>query len=1037
MARVNRRFLVASPLIALPIVLLMASLSSGTAPIDGSAEVQYAVPNLTEQESAEPAIRQVAGNQIVQRNTRPGLLEVIAGSRTTGSPNHRHKNMSNNQSRGLLDSLFGSGNSSSSSSQSNLGSTRSRNRSSGPQQGPAEQKESVNWEGIPYHRPTNSNVTQQRIPVVDPNSTSVAKQSKATRSPSTRIIRGGSSTSIKARTASTRTESSPDVARENGASLTLPRPPADVAPTPVVSRRISSTSSSRRNDRRDLQALEALIERKPESTTGKTETRPEDEQEVALIPRVAKNQAKDSNPIESASEDSQQPSQSDAVAATTSNATNAAAESAQPISEPAPATALAEIGKPTPAPEPATAAEPRSAAEASLDIEEQKLSASGNYTVPVDPSSTSVILSDIPGHPYAASTPAGSTPAAAVSHRAGPPSSAFQSPSYAGSPIGSGVVPHADATTYGQSSEPSYQTARLPGSASDPYGSHSQSPRNRLTTNGQPLTEFSESSQAASARNTTAAESMALRGREVATVPIYPIPGRPQAAHPQANHQHQISPGNDDFDRSTYETRNQMRGAVASINGDGSVAASELPGIRVITHGPSEIMIRQTSQFEIRVENRGSIDAEGVLIRAMVPDWADLGGQNASIGNIEVRDQGSGRLLVWTIDQLPAGNSERMFVRLTAARSGNYDLDVDWTLLPQKSVTKIQVHEPRLDVTIEGPDEVVYGQSQTYKVHILNPGDGTAPNVVFTLSPNSATPQTQRIGDIPAGKEAQFDVELTAQDLGDLKIHGLATAELELRAEAAKTIRVAAARLEAMLNGPELKYQNSEAVYNLQVQNTGSVASNKILATLRLPAGVEYVGGIDEATPQANVLRWEITSLPPGAMRDYQFACNLISTGEHQFAFDCKGTAAGQTNVSIATKVESIADLVLTVNDPPAPAPIGTEVSYEIVIRNRGSKEATDVRAVAQFSHGIEPQRIEGQSGEVVTGQVLFDPIARIGAGQEVRLRVIARAERAGHHRFRSEVRSGDTVLVAEEATHYMSPRGERVSRHSSDPQNR
>ena len=87
-------------------------------------------------------------------------------------------------------------------------------------------------------------------------------------------------------------------------------------------------------------------------------------------------------------------------------------------------------------------------------------------------------------------------------------------------------------------------------------------------------------------------------------------------------------------------------------------------------------------------------------------------------------------------------------------------------MLPQKSTAKVQVREPRLDLTIEGPDEVVFGQSQTYKVRVLNPGDGTAPNVVFTLSPNSATPQTQKIGDIPPGKEAQFDVELTAQDLG-------------------------------------------------------------------------------------------------------------------------------------------------------------------------------------------------------------------------------------------------------------------------------
>ena len=390
--------------------------------------------------------------------------------------------------------------------------------------------------------------------------------------------------------------------------------------------------------------------------------------------------------------------------------------------------------------------------------------------------------------------------------------------------------------------------------------------------------------------------------------PMHPINGYPRTADSRNRVSRTTS---DDFSGADY--RNRMRGASThdtSLPGQTAVA-SELPGIRVITHGPSEIMIRQTHQYEIRVENRGSIDASGVMVRALIPDWAEIHGQNASRGDIDTEVQGSSDRLIWTIDHLPAGATERMFVRLKANHSGTYDLDVDWTLVPQKSVAKVHVHEPKLELTIDGPDEVVYGQSQTYKVRVLNPGDGTAPNVVFTLSPNSATPSTQRIGDIPPGKEAQFEVELTAQDLGDLKIHGLAAGDLDLRAESAKTIHVAAAQLEAMLNGPELKYQNTEALYNLQVQNTGAATSEQIVATLQLPPGVKYAGGLDEATQTGTVLRWEINALTPGATRNYQFRCSMTSTGEHMFSFDCEGTAAGHTDVSLVTSVESIADLVL------------------------------------------------------------------------------------------------------------------------------
>ena len=223
-----------------------------------------------------------------------------------------------------------------------------------------------------------------------------------------------------------------------------------------------------------------------------------------------------------------------------------------------------------------------------------------------------------------------------------------------------------------------------------------------------------------------------------------------------------------------------------------------------------------------------------------------------------------------------------------------------------------------------------------------------------------------------------------------------------------------------------------EAVYQLQLTNHGTTASERCDRQFDASHGsVTYEGGMEGATVIDNQLRWKITSLTPGAVRQYQFQCRMNSTGTQAFKFDCKGSAAGQTDVALETSVEAIADLVLSIEDPTAPAPIGENVSYQIVIRNRGSKPASDVRAVAQFSNGIEPQQISGHAGKVITGQVLIEPIARIEAGEEVRMTIVARAETSGHHRFRTEVRSGDTVLVAEEATNYLSPRNERITRRS------
>lgn len=463
------------------------------------------------------------------------------------------------------------------------------------------------------------------------------------------------------------------------------------------------------------------------------------------------------------------------------------------------------------------------------------------------------------------------------------------------------------------------------------------------------------------------------------------------------------------------------------------LAASELPGVRVVTEGPSEIMIRELTQYEVRVENRGSFDATGIVVHSSLPSWAEVQGHNASIGAIKNVDKSSQAQLQWTIDRLPAGVVERMFVRVKAIKAGTFDVATDWSLMPQKHVAKITVREPKLAIVIDGPDEIVYGKSEKYSVRVLNPGDGDASNVVFTLSPQSKSPQSQKIGTIPAGKEAQFEIELTARELGELRIGSVAVADRDVKVEGDKAIRIAAAELEAELTGPPLRYQNSEAVYHLIVSNSGKAVCESVKAEVRLPMGVKYLSGVNEGTVEGDVLRWNIDALQPGAVREYDLVCKMDRTGEMVLSFACTGTAAGRTNVSIETLVEAIADLVMTIGDPMAPAPINTEVTYEMTITNRGSKAAEDVRVVAQFGHGIEPVRVEGQTGELLPGQVLFDPIARIEPGTTLRLKVIAKADRAGDHRFRTEVRHGETSMMAEESTVYMNMPAERISRRSTD----
>ena len=90
----------------------------------------------------------------------------------------------------------------------------------------------------------------------------------------------------------------------------------------------------------------------------------------------------------------------------------------------------------------------------------------------------------------------------------------------------------------------------------------------------------------------------------------------------------------------------------------------------------------------------------------------------------------------------------------------------------------------------------------------------------------------------------------------------------------------------------------------------------------------------------------------------------------------------------------------MDVKDPPGPVPVGEEATYEIHVRNRGTKEAQGVEVFAYFSHGIEPTAADGAPNRLGPGQVLFQAIPSLAPGAEVVLKVRAKAEVAGKPRL-------------------------------------
>src|SRR5205823_4932444 len=94
---------------------------------------------------------------------------------------------------------------------------------------------------------------------------------------------------------------------------------------------------------------------------------------------------------------------------------------------------------------------------------------------------------------------------------------------------------------------------------------------------------------------------------------------------------------------------------------------------------------------------------------------------------------------------------------------------------------------------------------------------------------------------------------------------------------------------------------------------------------------------------------WTLPSLRPGTDQELELRCALTSPGSNQLQVLATAASDLADSCIATTKVEALADLKLEVIDPPGPLASGEEMTYEVHIRNRGTKEAENVDVAGFF----------------------------------------------------------------------------------------
>jgi len=461
---------------------------------------------------------------------------------------------------------------------------------------------------------------------------------------------------------------------------------------------------------------------------------------------------------------------------------------------------------------------------------------------------------------------------------------------------------------------------------------------------------------------------------------------------------------------------------------DELLLSSKQPVIVSHVKGPRRILVGREATYQITLENTSNIKAEHIDAAVRIPEWAEIVEVTSTGGAVERIGEGAnGDVFEWQLREIAAKSSATLRLRLIPRSGRPMQLGVQWSQAPVALEALVEVQEPKLEVDLSGPQEVLFGQAQRYRLILRNPGTGAAEQVEVQLIPPGGDEQsatTQTIGLLQPGEVKEIEIELTAREAGELVMQASAVAEGGLSAEVVKKVLCRKPELQIDWRGPDSKYAGTVSAYYLRVQNPGTAMTEPVTVTFELPKGSEFVSASEGYSLEkgGKMVRWQLAGLGVDEAQFLQVRCQMDQPGVSQFSVTAQIDSGELSDTkTIETQIVALADLKLEVTDPQGPLPLGDSAIYEIRVRNRGKTAAKGISIIGLFSTGIDPVSVEGAQYTEQDGRVIFHPIKSLPAGREIVLRIRAKAAQAGTHIFRAEVacQDLDIKLAAEETTRF------------------
>ncbi len=455
------------------------------------------------------------------------------------------------------------------------------------------------------------------------------------------------------------------------------------------------------------------------------------------------------------------------------------------------------------------------------------------------------------------------------------------------------------------------------------------------------------------------------------------------------------------------------------VPGPAALDGPQAPSLSVEKQAPAEIQVNRPAAFTVIVKNVGRIAAEDVTVIDRVPRGTML------ISTTPTATAAEGTLL-WQIARLEPGQEARFTVEVNPQVEGEIGSVAQVAFLT-KATARTICTKPELQLALNSPESVLIGESINLNLTVTNLGSGAATGVVLEadIPPGLSHPAGQKleygVGTIRPGETKRFSLPLKAESAGFVENRLRIRGDGDVSDLKSAPLEIVAPQLRVGVVGPSKRYLERQATYTVQVANPGTASARDVQVVAHLPKGMQFLDTDNQGRydPRTHAVYWQLQELPPAQAGQVQLTTMPVETGDQLVRVEGSAQLGLSDTYEHAVKVDSLSELVFTIADVADPIELTSETSYEIRIRNQGSKKDTNIQLALEFPPGLQPLEGEGPTEVAVQGQVVrFAPVAQMNPRDELVYRVRAKGLVAGDHIVRSQVSSTEAGVSVTKEEH-------------------